>query len=238
MVRGIIAQAENATADETPSITPDPGQVSASLAPFVQTAQPTHRLESPPAVLYEFSKALALNPDTIGRLKLGESIDTYVVQRDNAYYLRHSFSDEYSLSGAIFLDVTCSIYPKSRALIIHGHNMKDGTAFGKLRRFSSADYLNRYPVIRFSTLYETGTYLPFAVGYFSVDPLDADYLDIYQANSLSEQVFTAFTQKVRSMASYRIGRWACWDDSLLILMTCAGDDPDGRFAVFAVKQEL
>lgn len=238
MLRGIIAQEENAATDETSVITPCPTQGPASPAPLAQAAHPTHQPESPPAVLYEFSKALALNPDTIGRLKLGESIDTYVVQRDNTYYLRRSFSDEYSLSGAIFLDITCSIYPRSRALIIHGHNMKDGTAFGKLRRFSSADYLNRYPVIRFSTLYDTGTYLPFAVAYFSVDPKAADYLDIYQANSLSEQTFTEFTKKVRSMAPYRLERWVCWEDNLLILITCTGNDPDRRFALFAVKQEL
>ena len=158
---------ENADEEDTlfasPEITTSP-----TAPPSVSTESDTGIFNNiadkqKPEVLIEFLSPLSINPDTVGQLKLGESINTYVVQRDNTYYLRHSYSGEYSFSGAIFMDVSCSIYPKSRNLIIHGHNMQNGTAFGKLLRYEKLEYLNQYPVIYFSTLYESANYLPFAV---------------------------------------------------------------------------
>ncbi|HPF88508.1 MAG TPA: class B sortase [Candidatus Limiplasma sp.] len=185
--------------------------------------------------MIQFTQALAINPDTVGQLEAGESISTYVVQRDNSYYLRHSFYGEYSFSGAIFMDVSCSIYPQSRNLIIHGHNMQNGTSFGKLSRFESVDYLNKYPIIYFSTLYESAEYRPFAVVYYSIDPESEDYLDIYQINYLSDQGFIEFVRTVQLRSVYHIPVSIAKTDQILTLTTCATDDPDMRFAVFAVK---
>ncbi len=189
-----------------------------------------------PEVLQKFSQALSINSDTVGQLQMGESISTYVVQRDNTYYLRRSFTGEYSFSGAVFLDVTCSVYPQSRVLILHGHNMHDGTAFGKLSRFDDLDYLNRYPLIRFSTLYEAACYIPFAAVYYSVDPTSALYLDIYQINLMSDDAFAQFVSKVKAMSEYRLPVLVSKTDSILMVTTCA-DTEDMRFAVFAVKSD-
>ena len=48
------------------------------------------------------------------------------------YYLRRDFEEQYSLAGTPFLDVRSSP-ADSRNLIIHGHNMKDGSMFAPLR---------------------------------------------------------------------------------------------------------
>lgn len=157
-------------ATAAPSPTPTLGYVNSRAAiPDAPAMKDTTSRPAKPEVLIQFNNALAINPDTVGQLQMGESINTYVVQRDNSYYLRRSFTGEYSFSGAIFLDVTCSIYPRSRNLIIHGHNMHNGTAFGKLSRYDDVAYLNKYPHIEFSTLYDSGLYTPFAVVYYSID---------------------------------------------------------------------
>lgn len=241
MMREMIAQSETALIDDPASFpsdaaTPAPFP-SATEIPAEQTA-PSIVTQQKPEVLIQFHKPLSVNPDTVGQLKMGESIYTYVVQRDNSYYLRHSFSGEYSISGAIFLDVTCSIYPQSRNLILHGHNMQDGTAFGKLSRFDSISYLNQYPFITFSTLYETSLYIPFAVVYYSINPKSDLYLDLYQVNVMSDASFLQFVQKVQLMSEYHLPVNLSAADQILTVTTCATADEDIRFAVFAVKRNM
>ena len=236
LIQALIAQSEaQQVVTDVPAAsqtaTPEPA-ATASPTPRVYTSIQT---VADPEVLIQFTKALSLNPDTVGQLDMGESISAYVVQRDNSYYLRHSFLGEYSFSGAIFLDVSCSIYPQSRNLIIHGHNMQDGTAFGKLSRFEDIDYLNEYPFIEFSTLYESALYIPFAVVYYSIDPDSEEYLDIYQINSMSNQEFVRFVSKVQLMSEYHIPVNVSGTDKILTVTTCTSGDEDMRFAVFAVK---
>ncbi|MBN1777460.1 MAG: sortase [Clostridiales bacterium] len=227
------AQAAIAEPDTAQTAVPEPGE------PTKAPPQPRtfRQAAEKPDVLIQFTKALSLNPDTIGQLKMGESINTYVVQRDNSYYLRHSFSGEYSFSGAIFLDVSCSIYPQSRNLIIHGHNMQDGTAFGKLSRFENIDYLNKYPFIEFSTLYESALYIPFAVVYYSIDTDSEEYLDIYQINMMTVGEFVRFVSKAQMMSEYRIPVYVAGGDKILTITTCTSGNDDMRFAVFAVKKQ-
>jgi len=219
------------TAESSPSIT---HPVFTEVTPAPTNSQ----IQKPkPDVLIAFAKPLSINPDTVGQLKVGESINTYVVQRDNVYYLTHSFSGEYSFSGAIFLDVSCSIYPRSRNLIIHGHNMKNGTAFGKLLRYERIEYLNQYPIIYFSTLYEADNYIPFAVVHYSIDTESDIYLDLYQVNYLSDQEFMKFITKVKAMSLFHLPVNVSRTDEIITLTTCATEDPNMRFAVFAVKNK-
>ena len=247
-IQELIAENEPIAADETDSLlstrdstaTVSPTTTSAPAVAAVSTKsdRDVDVETTQPEVLIQFNGALATNPDTIGQLCMGESINTYVVQRDNTYYLRHSFYNEYSISGAIFLDVSCSIYPQSRNLILHGHNMQNGTAFGKLLRFKSLDYRNEYPVIRFDTLYQTANYTPFAAVYYSIDPGAEDYLNIYQVNYLSDDAFIGFIQTVKSRSIYHLYINVAKTDKILTTTTCTNDDPNMRFAVFAVETTL
>jgi sortase B len=225
------APEETAVAAAEPTAEPAAASVTQKPAPERSTAQ-----AEKPDVLIQFQKALEINPDTVGQLQMGESIRAYVVQRDNSYYLRHSFSGEYSFSGAIFLDVSCSINPQSRNLILHGHNMKDGTAFGKLPRFDTISYLNKYPFIEFSTLYESARYIPFAAVYYSIDTKSDRYLDIYRINAMSDQEFAQFVTRLQTMSEYLLPVYVAGTDKILTVTTCAGGGDDDRFAVFAVKR--
>ena len=104
-----------------------------------------------------------------------------------SYYLRRSFTGEYSMSGAIFLDVR-PVLSIRRAVcsFIHGHNMHNGTAFGKLSRFDDIDYLNKYPHIKFSTLYESAMYIsPLRSSIIRSIRIPTIYLDIYRINSMT-----------------------------------------------------
>ncbi len=58
-----------------------------------------------------------------------------VVQgEDNDYYLKHSFEDEKSNSGSIFMDCGAAPDFSDRNTFVFGHNMRDGSMFGTFKK--------------------------------------------------------------------------------------------------------
>lgn len=58
-----------------------------------------------------------------------------VVQgEDNNYYLKHSFEDEKSNSGCIFMDCGASPDWSDRNTFVFGHNMRNGSMFGTFKK--------------------------------------------------------------------------------------------------------
>lgn len=58
-----------------------------------------------------------------------------VVQgEDNNYYLKHSFEDEKSNSGCIFMDCGASPDWTDRNTFVFGHNMRNGSMFGTFKK--------------------------------------------------------------------------------------------------------
>ena len=91
----------------------------------------------------EFRK---LNSDYVLFLTIPNTEIYYpVVQRDNSYYLHHNFAKESNSHGAIFLDENCK--PENDILLIHGHHMRDGTMFARLKQFLDKDFREATPYI-------------------------------------------------------------------------------------------
>ena len=107
-----------------------------------------------------FAQLLEANPETVAYLDAAENIEFAVVQRDNEYYLTHNFFGEETPEGTAFLDEGNSVYPLDEHILIHGHNMRDGSVFGDLDRFRELDFLKENAVATFNTIYEDGLYAP------------------------------------------------------------------------------
>ncbi len=61
-------------------------------------------------------------------------VDYPVVQaEDNEYYLRRSFEGEYLRAGCLFMDSGASEDFSDRNAFIFGHNMRDGSMFGRFK---------------------------------------------------------------------------------------------------------
>jgi len=73
------------------------------------------------------------NPDFVGWLTAGDNIDHPVVQRDNDYYLHHDYYGNDSEDGILFVNEFNLLWPRDWMVIIHGHHMKSGAMFGRLR---------------------------------------------------------------------------------------------------------
>ena len=189
-------------------------------------------LETPPPVQQSFAELLALNPETVGYLRAGESISLPVVQRrnDNEYYLNHSFEGEESLAGTLFLDGSNLLVPEDDNLIIYGHNMRNGTMFHALSLYESADYLRKHPIVNFDTLYENRLYVPFAAFTATMDEGSERYLDIRQF-LLDEDSFELFVLKMEKLSTVETKVDVRYGDRLLLLVTCEYLYDNGRFVV-------
>ena len=180
-----------------------------------------------------FSQLLAANPETVAYLDAGEGIEFAVVQRDNEYYLTHNFFGEDTPEGTAFLDEGNSIWPLDEHILIHGHNMRDGSVFGDLDHFRDLEFLQENSIITFNTLYENGLYVPFAVFDMSATPGDQNYVDMRVFNFESDEDFLNFAFEAKDRSIFDIPVDVERGDHILSLVTCSYDDDNGRLIVMS-----
>lgn len=90
-----------------------------------------------PKIEVDFEALEAVNEDFRAWLVIPAlSLEYPVVQGDDtSYYLTHTFEREENSSGAIFMDEDASADFSDRNTFLYGHNMKNGSMFGKLKKF-------------------------------------------------------------------------------------------------------
>ena len=200
-----------------------------------------------PSVAADLADAYAQNDDLVGWLKAGEGIDLPVVQSDNTYYLDHGFTGEEDRNGTLFLNMNNQLFPPDDVLLIHGHNMKDGSMFGTLPKFERYDYAKEHPLVTFQTIYdeEPVYYAPVSVFNASMLPDHSRYFDITQivfpddeAGEVTDSstfrqssAFKAYLDELRAVSLWESPVDVNVDDKLLMLITCSYDLEDGRLMV-------
>ena len=213
----------------------------ADQAPDADGAQ-----EAPP-VAEDLADAYAKNEDLVGWLKAGESIDLPVVQSDNTYYLDHGFTGEEDKNGTLFLNMNNQLFPPDDVLLIHGHNMKDGSMFGTLSQFEQYDYVKEHPIVTFQTIHdeEPVYYVPVSVFNASMLPDHSSYFDITQivfpddeegaaedpSTFRQSSAFRTYLDELRAVSLWESPVDVNVDDKLLMLITCSYDLEDGRLMV-------
>lgn len=189
-------------------------------------------------ILQEYASLSAQYPDLIGWLSVGDSqMDLPVMQTtDNEYYLDKNIDGENDINGTLFLDCRNDIKKPSTNLIVYGHNMKNGTMFGGLKKYLDEDYINGHNQIRFDTLYEKQQYEVIAVGLSEVGYQDDGanrYYDFIEADSAED--VQEFLKTIRECAVYDRTQGVTESDHFLTLSTCNSYVEDGRLFVVAKK---
>ena len=171
------------------------------------------------------------NRDLAAWLTIGGVLDLPVVYRDNTWYLNHNFEGEKSASGTLFLDEGYALTERAQTLLIHGHNMKDGSMFGLLTHYLQEDFRKKHQVIRLTTLWEKETYLIFAAVITPVDPREPGYLNFFSGPSFSsESECGAYLTRIRERSAFPSALSVRPSDALLELSTCVGEN---RLILFA-----
>ncbi len=99
----------------------------------------------------KFESMLEYNADVKGWIRLkGEKnsqdeISYPVVQgQDNEYYLHYLVNKTWNANGSIFVDYRVKSLKSSKNSIIYGHNMNNGSMFGKLKNFLDEEYYKKH----------------------------------------------------------------------------------------------
>lgn len=170
----------------------------------------------------DFEKLKEKNSDTVAWLKVNETNIEYPVVRttNNDYYLAHNFNKEYNSAGWIFADYKNKLDGTDKNLVIYGHNMRDDSMFGSLKKVINEEWYNnednRY--ITLITENETQIYEVFSV--YQIEKEDY-YI---QTNFNNEPEFGKFveTLKQRSKKDFNVN--VSGEDDILTLSTCANNN--------------
>ena len=221
---------------ETPAPTEEAAaepQQSATPAPDVVKTTQYQRMGGKP--LAQMETLHEQNTDLVAWLTIDNVLDLPVVYRNNSYYLTHDFNKNKSTAGTVFLDENHPMTERTQNLLLHGHNMKDGTMFGRLAQYEkNLDYLKAHAFIDFSTLWHQEKYVIFAVLDVSLDTGSDRFMDYFAHPRFeSDGEFESYIRRVQLSSLYAIPMDVQPSDALLTLSTCLDEN---RLVVIARRQ--
>lgn len=198
-----------------------------------ETAEDPETLEAqapdyqPPEV--DFEELKSMNPDVIGWLDV-EALDiSYpIVQgEDNDYYLHRTFRGQENFAGSIFVDASNAADFSDPNTIIYGHNMKNGSMFGTLRRLYDQEKYKDSKYLWICTPEGKFRYEIFSLQYAEVTS------DTYTLFSDHGDTFASYLEDMRQRSQVDLGtEGLSGNDYIVTLSTCTSDD-QVRFVVQA-----
>ena len=209
----------------------------------------------PPALmLTDMSELYEKNNDVIGWLKIDDTVIDYAVMQtldDEEYYLYRDINGNQSTAGSLIMDTDSHVGTGTLAaeyrdgsapstnLIIHGHNMKNGSMFGSLDNWRKESYEREHNIIEFSSLYEKRKYeivSVFLSQVYLVSQTDVfKYYKFFQANT--EEEFNDFYDNIKKLALYDTGVTAEYGDEFITLSVCAYHVTNGRLVIVGKRIE-
>lgn len=169
----------------------------------------------------DFLKLREKNSDIVAYLKVNNTkIDYLVVKgKDNKYYLNHNLYKESSRHGWIFMDYHNNLDDNDKNIIIYGHNTKDGSMFGTLRKIITKEWYKNEEN-HFIDLVLDGKVLHYQVfSTYSIKVEDYYINTIFKNNN----EFNKFVNTLRKRSVYNYKVDVNGDDHILTLSTCTGN---------------
>ncbi|MBQ7564641.1 MAG: class B sortase [Lachnospiraceae bacterium] len=174
-----------------------------------------------PDLEIDFDGLSEINDQVVAWLYVGSVGISYPVVQDvtdeeNEYYLHHTFEQEENSSGCIFMDWSVNADLTSWNTFIYGHNMKNGTMFGSLKR-----------LLREDGLYETDPYIyvftrdgiyRYEIFSFYLDSTDSKMY--YTCNTFKE--YRQYIRTALEKSEHECGVEASEDKNMVTLVTCSG----------------
>lgn len=162
----------------------------------------------------------------------GTGVSYPVVQaEDNDYYLRRKLNGENNFAGTVFMDYRNDPAVTDDNTILYGHNMRDGSMFGLLKKYGKEEFFLAHP--------EIDLYLPDRILRCTVISSHQEEAqeENFPMNFESGEEKMAYINRMKSRAWYDTGISAGEEDRLITLVTCTGNGYSHRFVVQAVVTE-
>lgn len=178
-----------------------------------------------------FKKLLSINKETVAYLTVKNTKIAYpVVQHsDNSYYLGRDFYKKKTVMGWVYMDYRNNPKEFDDNTIIYGHNMKNGTMFGSLKKVLESSWRKNEENMTISLDLPTGSYKFKIFSIYKVD-YTTDYLVTkFHSKSSKEDFINMITKR----SIFNSGIKVLNDDKILTLSTCTGSN-NRRLVVHAV----
>ena len=179
------------------------------------------------------------NEDVKAWIKINDTNINYpVVQaNDNEYYLYRNYKKENSNYGSIFIDSNSNIENPNSNIIMYGHNMKDGSMFKDLLKYSDKEYFNNHKYIEFVTNTSFNTYEIIAVFKSRIFyKNEENVFRYYQCTDLNdEEDYNYYINNCKQLSFYDTGVNAEYGEQIITLITCEYSSENGRMVVVTKK---
>lgn len=181
------------------------------------------------------------NEDVKAWIKINDTNINYpVVQaNDNEYYLYRNYKKENSNYGSIFIDSNSNIENPNSNIIMYGHNMKDGSMFKDLLKYTDEEYYNNHKYIEFATNTSSNTYEIIAVFKSRIFyKNEKNVFRYYQCTEFSnEEDYNYYIDNCKKISFYDTGVDAKYGEQIITLITCEYSSENGRMVVVAKKNK-
>lgn len=182
----------------------------------------------------DFSALQEKNPDIYAWILIpGTGVDYPILQSgtDQGYYLNHTAEGAEGYPGSIYTENLNKKDFTDKNTVIYGHNMKDGSMFGSLKKYVDSDYMQEHSEIIIYTPEHKLTYRIYAgVTYDDRHILSSfDFTDTQQYQAYLDSV-----DAVRNMASFRNSEVEVTTGDRIITLSTCNSNQTQRFLVEAV----
>ena len=197
----------------------------------------------------DWSALKKINKEIVGWIRMDDSRIDYPVMfhkgddQNEQYYLNHTYKHEWSEYGTVFIDYRSTKSTKSKNVILHGHNMTDGSMFHELMNYSEGgegfvgdlDYYRDHSVLTFNTPEQDAKWKIISVFKTSTLYAHGEFFNYMQGEFTSSAEFMNFVYNCRIRSMFNVPVTVNENDQLLTLSTCSYEYTNFRTVVVARK---
>lgn len=181
----------------------------------------------------DFATLQSMNSDVAAwiRFEQPEKISYPVVKgKDNDKYLKTTVEGKTNSSGSIFMDANNAADFSDKNTFIYGHNMKNGSMFGQLRKYKTADFCKENPYFYIYT--PDGKEVKYQI--FAVCIVE-DTSESYQKVYANDEAYLNYLKYIQSIARYDVDVELTAQSQIVSLSTCTNVTETQRLLVHGVK---
>lgn len=180
-----------------------------------------------PEIDVDFASLRKKNKDVVGWLYVGSCGISYpIVQgEDNDYYMHHTFEGNTNSSGAIIMDYRDDKYLRDWNTFIYGHNMKNGSMFGSLKKLLNDETL--YDKDPYIYVYFPGYIYRYKIFSYYKDKPDSKMY--WTADTLQE--YRQYIRDALSLSVRECNVETSEENNMVTLVTCSGSG-EGKMRFF------
>lgn len=182
----------------------------------------------------DFAGLKSVNPEIYAWIDIEDTNIHYpIVQSatDDGYYLKRTIDGKKGYPGAIYTQMVNKLDFSDFNTVIYGHDMKDGTMFKHLHKFTDAEFFKNHETIIIYTEDAIKVYRVYAVVVY-----DNRHI-VYSFDQNDVEARKAFIQSINDSKNFRNqfreGMTIDEDSKLITLSTCITGYPKNRLLVIA-----